>query len=198
MNASQPFSIASVMPLSPPAEREPIHERRVHCHGYRRKDGLWDVEGHLVDVKAYAFDSTERGHVEAGVPVHEMRVRISVDDDFVVHSAEACTEYAPYGVCAQAAPSMEKIRGMRIGSGWRREIEKRLGGTLGCTHLRELLGPMATTAFQTIVPIRAKQMKATSGNRPTLLGTCHAYASDSPVVKRLWPEHYRKTGTGES
>jgi hypothetical protein len=186
------------MPLSPPTEREPIHERRVHCYGYRRSDGLWDVEGHLVDVKAYDFDSAERGHIQAGTPVHEMRLRITIDDDFIIHSAEACTEYAPYGVCPQAAPSMENIKGMRIGSGWRRELESRVGGTLGCTHLRELLGPMATTAFQTIVPIKAKKMKATSGKRPTLLGTCHAYALDSPVVKRLWPEHYRKTGIGES
>ena len=39
------------MPLSPAAPREHIHTRTVTCRGYRRKDGLWDIEGHLVDVK---------------------------------------------------------------------------------------------------------------------------------------------------
>ena len=186
------------MPLSAPADREPIHERRVECRGYRRRDGLWDIEGHMVDVKSYDFDTTERGHVAAGVPVHEMWVRITIDDDFLIHDAEASTEYAPFGVCPQAAPPMKKIKGLRIGSGWRREINKRIGGTLGCTHLRELLGPIATTAFQTIVPIKMKQDRSPSSRRPSLIGTCHAYAPDSPVVKRLWPEHYRKTGSGES
>lgn len=180
------------MPLSSPQDREPIHQRRVECRGFRRSDGLWDVEGHMVDVKTYDFDNTERGHVAAGTPVHEMWVRITIDDDFLIHDAEASTEYGPYAVCPQAAPSMEKIKGIRIGAGWRREINKRIGGTLGCTHLRELLGPMATTAFQTIAPIKMKDSKPPAGKRPPLLGTCHAYAPDSPVVKRLWPEHYRK------
>ena len=43
------------MPLSAAADREHIHTRNVECRGYRRTDGLWDVEGHLTDVKAYPF-----------------------------------------------------------------------------------------------------------------------------------------------
>jgi len=182
------------MPLSPPAEREPIHVRRVECRGYRRKDGLWDVEGHMTDVKTYDFHNTERGDVAAGTPVHEMWVRITVDDDLLIHHAEASTEYAPFSICAQAAPAMEKLEGIRIGADWRREINRRVGGTLGCTHLRELLGPIATAAYQTIVPIKAKENPAPAGKRPKLLGTCHAYAPDSPVVKRLWPDYYRGDG----
>lgn len=186
------------MPLSPPTQdREPIHERRVDCRGYRRGDGLWDIEGHMVDVKTYDFDSTERGHLQAGTPVHEMWLRITIDDDFLIHDAEASTEFAPYDVCPQAAPSMEKIKGVRIGPGWRREVNRRVGGTLGCTHLRELLGPMATTAFQTIVPIKSKETRTPSGQRPALIGTCHAYAPDSPVVKRLFPDHYRDSSGRE-
>jgi len=185
------------MPLSEPADREPIHQRTVQCHGYRRGDGLWDIEGHIVDVKTYDFENSERGKVEAGVPVHEMRVRLTIDDDFIVHDAEAATEHAPFSVCAQAAPSMKAIRGLRIGAGWRREINQRIGGTLGCTHLRELLGPMATTAFQTIMPLRERPAAPKAGQRPALIGTCHAYAPDSPVVKRLWPEHYQPAGDTE-
>ena len=146
------------MPLSPPtADREPIHTRHVECRGYRRRDGRWDVEGHLTDVKAYDFDTTERGHVAAGEPIHEMWLRLTIDDEFLIHEAEASTDHAPYTVCPQAAPSMARMKGVRIAAGWRREIAKRLGGTLGCTHLRELLGPMATTAFQTIAPLKPPQ-----------------------------------------
>jgi Protein of unknown function (DUF2889). len=35
------------MPLSEPVDREPRHARRVTCDGYRRADGLWDIEAHL-------------------------------------------------------------------------------------------------------------------------------------------------------
>lgn len=37
------------MPLPLAASRERIHDRHVHCAGYRRRDGLWDIEGHRVE-----------------------------------------------------------------------------------------------------------------------------------------------------
>ena len=54
------------MPLSSPAERAHIHTRTVECKGYRRSDGLWDIEGRLVDVKSYTFHNNERGDVPPG------------------------------------------------------------------------------------------------------------------------------------
>jgi hypothetical protein len=65
-----------------------------------------------------------------------------------------------------------------------------LGGVQGCTHLVELLGPLATTAFQTIYPVRAKRDSAVAGHKPALIDTCHAYRSDGPLVEQRWPEHY--------
>jgi hypothetical protein len=34
-------------------ERELRHTRRVRYEGYRRADGLWDIEGHLTDIKSH-------------------------------------------------------------------------------------------------------------------------------------------------
>ena len=39
------------MPLSAPAARERLHTRQIECHGYRRADGLFDIEGHSTDTK---------------------------------------------------------------------------------------------------------------------------------------------------
>ena len=36
------------------------------------------------------------------------------------------------------------------GGGWRRAVNEAVGGTKGCTHLKELLMPAATVAFQTL------------------------------------------------
>jgi hypothetical protein len=42
------------MPLPPAALRAPMHAREVVRCGYRRTDGLWDIEARLTDRKGYA------------------------------------------------------------------------------------------------------------------------------------------------
>ena len=55
------------------------------------------------------------------------------------------------------ADDIDALVGLQIKAGFLREVNHRVGGTVGCTHLRELLQQMATTAFQTINPARAKR-----------------------------------------
>lgn len=193
------------MPLSPPAEREPLHTRHVECHGYRRADGLWEVEGHMTDVKAYAFENDHRGRIEPGIPLHDMRLRLTLDDRFTILEAEAATDAAPYGICGSIAPAFQGLVGLRVKAGFTRQVKERLGGVRGCTHLVELLGPMATTAFQTIYPILSRERAAAEGKAavsgppsppsagdrpPPLLNSCHAFASDGEIARRLWPAFY--------
>lgn len=180
------------MPLSAPAPRKHLHTRTIVCDGYQREDGLWDIEGHLVDVKSYDFDNHHRGTVRAGVPVHEMWLRLTIDDDLNIHGAEAATDHAPYGMCPDITPRFELLKGLRIGAGFHREVQKRVGGVKGCTHLVELLRPLATTAYQTLVAKRRKSEADPDAppRRPLFLDTCHAHASDSPEVKRRWPDFY--------
>lgn len=190
------------MPLSPPAPREPIHTRRIECRGFRRSDGLWDIEGHMTDVKSYAFVNPEKHEVKPGEPVHDMWLRLTVDDTLTIQAIEAVTDSSPFRICPDITPNFQRLIGLRLDSGYRRRAGELVGGAQGCTHLVELLGPMATTAFQTIAPIlhreRAERDAAAGktedpAQRPKLLDTCHAFASDSPVVKRRWPAFY--TGT---
>ena len=55
------------MPLPAPAPRQLLHKRVVQCWGYRREDGLWDIEGRLVDTKTYPFPNEDRGGaIQAG------------------------------------------------------------------------------------------------------------------------------------
>ena len=184
------------MPLSPPADREPIHTRAITCRGYRRADGLWDIEGHLKDTKSYAFDNRHRGRIVPGEPIHEMWLRLTVDDRLTIVGAEAATEAGPFAICGAIAPTYTQLIGLRIGPGFSRKVKERLGGVHGCTHLTELTGPVATTAFQTIYPILAQRKDGTVDHRgdrarpPPLLNTCHAFASDGQLAKDLWPDFY--------
>jgi hypothetical protein len=83
------------MALSPPAEREPLHRRACDIRGYRRADGLWDIEGRLTDTKTYAFPNEWRGEIASGEPIHDMWIRLTVDDDFVVRDIEVVTDAGP-------------------------------------------------------------------------------------------------------
>jgi len=181
------------MPLSAPSsDRQLIHHRRIDCKGYQREDGLWDIEGYLVDVKTYDIDNFDRGTVRAGEPVHDMWLRITLDEDFLIHEAEAVTDASPYYVCPAITENFRKLKGIQIKPGWRKAVNKLLGGTSGCTHLVELLNPLATAAFQSMYLIKAREIHSSHPDKkPFLLDTCHAFARNSPVVKRQWPEYYK-------
>jgi hypothetical protein len=178
------------MPLSDPTEREPLHRRRYVFDGYRRADGLWDIEGRIVDTKAYTFANHDRGTIPAGEPLHEMAVRLTLDDDFTIRDIEAATDHGPFTVCPGATANYRALIGHSVGTGWRRTLRKVVGGWAGCTHITELLGAMGTVAFQTIGPARAKREGDGGGDGERgLIGTCHAFRRDGPVVRRQWPEH---------
>lgn len=181
------------MPLSSPSEREALHNRQYDFRGYRRADGLWDIEGRIVDTKSYGFDNQHRGRVEAGTAVHDMQVRLTLDDSFTVRAVEAVTDSSPFEICPGATPNYDRLVGMRIAPGWREKLRQEFGSTGGCTHITEMLMAIGTVAFQTILPIKSRDSdpdKARSGEKPRLLNSCHAFAADGPVVARLWPEHW--------
>jgi hypothetical protein len=186
------------MPLSTPVGRKPMHTRTVTCRGYLRDDGLWDIEGHLVDTKPFDIPSEDRGGtIPAGAPLHEMWIRLTVDTDLLVHDAEACTDHGPYGICGNITGNFKRLKGLTIKSGWTLKTRQLLGGTQGCTHLVELLGPVGTTAFQTIYAARVRREAGKAlTQRPGLIDSCHAYAADGPIVLRRWPQFH--TGTKQS
>lgn len=179
------------MPLPESAEREHLHTRDITCEGYLRKDGLWDLEAHLTDAKTYGFDTSHRGYMAPGAPVHGLHLRVTMDLDFVIHDVLAVSDDTPYPVCKNTADAMRRMIGLKIGPGWMRKVHELIGRKESCTHLMELLGPLATTAYQTMhsaLEERANQQK--TRERPRILDTCIALASDGPEVKARWPEFY--------
>jgi hypothetical protein len=186
------------MPLSAPAPRRLLHRRVVQCWGYQREDGLWDIEGRMVDTKTYAFPNEDRGGaIEAGEPLHDMWLRLTVDAQLRIRDVEARTDDAPFALCPAIAGRYRQLIGVRIGPGWSLKLRELFGGVNGCTHLTELLGPVATTLFQTVYGQRYDEEDLKPPEQrtpPPVLNTCHALASDSPVVKQRWPRAY--TGPG--
>jgi hypothetical protein len=180
------------MPLSAPADRQPMHRRVIDMQGYARADGLYDIEASLLDTKSYGFENEEKGWLAPGTPLHGMWIRLTVDDDLLIHACEASSDHTPYAICPQAAPNFARLAGLRIGPGFNKAVQDRVGGTLGCTHLREMLAQMATVAYQTLYPVRrqkelAREEATGVREKPKIIGTCLAYHPDSPVVAMRWP-----------
>lgn len=181
------------MPLPEPASRKLMHTRQIHCQGFKRDDGLWDIEAHLTDVKTYGFDSRDRTRVEAGEPIHGMWLRLTLDTDFVVREVAAAMDHTPFTICSQIAPAHQKLVGERIGAGWNRRVRELLGGTSGCTHMREMLGRMATVAIQSMFGEKRKngeEIQEKPGTKPFVLDGCYSWASDSPVTALEYPDWY--------
>lgn len=178
------------MPLpTPTVARRHLHTRQVICQGYQREDGLWEIEAQMVDSKTYSFPNKDRGgQIQAGEALHEMWLRLTLDEQFTVIDAVASTEHSPFHRCHAIPPAYTKLIGLRIGPGWNRKVKELFANSAGCTHITELLGPVATTAFQTL---HAQRHRDDSGDPPPrLLDSCYALARDGEVVLREWPRHY--------
>ena len=67
------------MPLPAPAPREEIHHRKIDLRGYRRTDGLLEVEATIVDTKSYAFTLESGGRdLQPGDALHSMTLRLTL------------------------------------------------------------------------------------------------------------------------
>src|SRR4051794_6318848 len=53
------------MPLSQPQDRDLLHSRDIELRGYRRADGLYDIEAKLTDTKSYGSANHDRGYIGA-------------------------------------------------------------------------------------------------------------------------------------
>ena len=190
------------MPLKPATDsRKKIHTRDIRCEAFQREDGLWDIEGHMTDVKSYSFANRDRGgKIKAGEPLHGMWLRITVDESYLIHAAEAVTDYSPFNVCPEIASNYAKLVGLKIAAGWRKEVHLRVGGVEGCTHLSDLLAPMATTAMQAMnsgsrkdkkdkKPVEDPSIKA--AKQAKIINRCYALSESGEVAKEFFPENYK-------
>lgn len=137
-----------------------------------------------------------------------MSIRLTIDHKFTIVDAEAVTDKSPYSMCGDIAPAFRKLIGLRIGGGFHRAVREWLGGAWLHAHRRAKLGPVATTAFQTVSSKKARDLnnahreKTGTGppkdpnappklrRKPYMLDTCHTWASDSEVTKRWVPHFY--------
>lgn len=174
------------MPLSTPTvARTPQHIRQVNYRSFERADGLWDIEGELLDTKAIDQSRPNGDGVrKAGEPIHHMLIRVTVNTQLQVQAIEACMHAHPVQGCPGALDAMQRMVGCSMARGWRKSIDTHLAGVAGCTHMRELLQNMATAAFQSIVSAFSTQ----PDQPPAYLGRCTGWNFNGPAVAQYYPQ----------
>lgn len=179
------------MPLSDPSRpRQRVHVRRIEIEGFRRDDGLLEMEAVLTDVKDIDYPIAS-GVRAAGDPVHAMRVRIVIDASFTIVEAEACSDWVPYpGQCDTIGPAYGRLVGLSLVRGFRRTVGEMFADVRGCSHITELLLSLPTAAIQTFATFRRDNED--NGEKPFQLDRCHALETSAEAVRRYYPRWYRK------
>jgi hypothetical protein len=170
-------------------ERTELHHRQIDLRFFRRSDGLYEVEGRLIDRKSQPFRRPlHDSDIPAGAPLHDITVRLVVDENSLVHDASASYAAAPFALCREAAQTLEPLKGLRVGAGWNKRVRELLGGAASCTHIVEILGPMATTVHQGFAPQRVARMTEPGNDEyKSKVDSCYSYGRDREVVARIWP-----------
>jgi hypothetical protein len=175
--------------------REELHHRSVDLRFFRRSDGLFEIEGRLIDTKSHPFlRLLAEKDTPPGQHLHDITVRLVLDPELQIQAADAEMRATPFNICAGAASTLQPLVGLRIGTGWNKRVRELLGGVASCTHIVELLGPMATTVLQGIAPLRAVSSDdpEQDAQRRFRVDSCYAFAAEREVVVRLLPRLQRE------
>jgi hypothetical protein len=186
-----PTAVLMALPTAAP-ERQLKHRRSIDVRVYARGNGLWEVDAHLSDIKTR--DATLAGQVRhAGDPIHDMLLRLVIDEAFNILEAGSETRWMPYpGHCDDLGDAYARLVGLNLLQGFRAAVRQRLGGVLGCTHLTEMTQVLPTAVVQAFAgEVLDTREDNASGRQPFQLDRCHALRTDGPVVRTFYPRWYR-------
>lgn len=176
----------------PPAAPERLlkHRRSIDVHVYARGNGLWEVDAEIRDVKTR--DAKLAGGLRrAGDPIHDMLLRLVVDEQLNIVEAGSETRWMPYpGQCDDHGDAYAALAGLNLLKGFRQAVKERLGGVAGCTHLTELTQVLPTAVVQAFAG-EVLDTREDSEHRPFQIDRCHALRADGAAVKLFYPRWYR-------
>ena len=179
------------MALPPAApERQLKHRRSINVQIYARGNGLWEVDAEITDVKTR--DAKLAGGLRlAGDPIHDMLLRIVVNEQLDIVEAGSETRWMPYpGHCDDHDDAYASLVGLNLLKGFRQAVKERLGGVAGCTHITELTQVLPTAVIQAFAG-EVIDTREDSASRPFQIDSCHALRSDGAAVKIFYPRWYR-------
>ena len=208
----------------PPASiaRTLKHRRCVDIEVFDRGGGLWEVDARLTDLRCRdALLAT--GVRPAGQPIHDLRLRLVIDERFNIVDAGAETREMPYpGQCDAHGDVHRRLVGLNLMQGFRAAVRQRLGGVLACARITEMTQALPTAVVQafagTVIDTRGDAESAQSRSRSTAAtpcaptarryaftthaGTVNPLSAQAPTLRPCWtlfptPPPFRKRARHE-
>lgn len=178
------------LPDSDPS-RKLQHRRRIDVEVFSRDDGLWEVDARLTDTKTR--DARLGGGVRpAGEPIHDLLLRLVIDERFNVVEAGSDTRAMPYpGSCDDLGDAYGRLVGLNLMHDFRRAVRHRLGGIEGCTHLTEMSQTLPTAVVQAFAGI-VIDTRGNGSERPFQIDRCRALRADGAAVREHYPRWFRQ------
>ncbi|HBN8522169.1 DUF2889 domain-containing protein [Pseudomonas aeruginosa] len=180
--------------------REEIHLRSIELQGFKRSDGLFEVEARLQDRKPRDFNLLAESRViPANTAIHDLGICLVFDESMLIRAVSTIAKAAPYRDCVHGGRTLQALVGKRIGPGWAKMVRECLPQSETCTHLRELLIPIATVAYQSMTAMMREQATTLGPDgRPLKLDSCYAYGASRELARTRWPEFYQPPAQEDS
>ena len=174
------------------ARRQLKHRRQIDVQVFARGHGLWEVDALLTDVKTREAQLAD-GVRPAGSPIHEMLLRLVVNEQLDIVEAGSATRWMPYtGHCNDHGDAYERLVGLNLLQNFRQTMRQRVGGVLGCTHITELAQVLPTAVVQAFAgEVIDARGNAEGASQPFQIDRCHALKSDGEVVRLYYPRWHR-------
>ena len=181
------------MTLPPAAPRRQLkHRRQIDVQVYSRGNGLWEVDALLTDIKTRDLPM-DGGVRAAGEPIHEMLLRLVVNEQLDIVEAGSETRWMPYsGQCDSHGDAYQRLVGLNLLQNFRQDLRQRVGGVLGCTHITELAQVLPTAVVQAFAgEVIDTRGHGDGASQPFQIDRCHALKSDGEVVRLHYPRWHR-------
>jgi hypothetical protein len=174
------------------AQRQLKHRRQIDVQVFSRGNGLWEVDAVLTDTKTRIADMLD-GPRPAGTPIHDMLLRLVVNEKLDILEAGSQTRWMPYtGICNDHDDAYGALVGMNLLQNFRHALRQKLGGVLGCTHITELAQVVPTAVVQAFAgEVIDTRGTAEGAKQPFQIDRCHALRSDGDIVRLHHPRWYR-------
>ena len=174
------------------ASRQLKHRRQIDVQVYARGNGQWEVDALLIDTKTRVAQMAE-GPRPPGTPIHEMLLRLVVNEKLDILEAGSETRWMPYtGTCDEHGHVYGRLVGLNLLQNFRKAARERVGGVQGCTHISELAQVLPTAVVQAFAgEVIDTRGTAEGASQPFQIDRCHALRSDGEPVRLHYPRWYR-------
>ncbi len=174
------------------AQRQLKHRRQIDVQVFTRGNGLWEVDAVLTDTKTRVANMID-GPRQPGTPIHDMLLRLVVNEKLDIVEAGSETRWMPYtGTCNQHGDAYAGLVGLNLLQNFRHVLRLKLGGVLGCTHITELAQTLPTAVVQAFAgEVIDTRGTADGAKQPFQIDRCHALRSDGDIVRLHHPRWYR-------